>query len=264
MGSGISLNLHMISISILGTGNVARQFFEVFSRHPEIEIVQVLGRHPGSLVYFKDKASTAIGFESVKKADIYLIVVSDDAISEVSYFLKDKGGLVVHASGSLPLSALQANGRTGVFYPVQTFSQNKTVDFRTIPICLETRSETDMELLRSLAFSISDRVYCIDSEQRRNLHLAAVFANNFSNHLFHIAHEVCLKNEISFDILRPLILETAKKIEKIPPYASQTGPARRNDRGTMQGHMDLLTNENHLAIYRLLSRSIQETYGKEL
>jgi predicted short-subunit dehydrogenase-like oxidoreductase (DUF2520 family) len=254
----------MISISILGTGNVAKHLWDTFSKHKEIKVDQVIGRNLDALAYFRNKTNTSSDFKSIAETDIYIIAVSDDAISTVSQFLKNKKGLVVHTSGSVPLSELPSNLRTGVFYPLQTFTKGQQVDFGEVPICLETKAEADGQLLYTLASLISNRVYFVDSEQRKKLHLGAVFVNNFSNHMFHVAYEICKKSNLSFDILKPLILETLKKIETLSPYEAQTGPARRKDMGTMQKHIDLLTEENHKEMYRLLSRSIQQTYGKEL
>lgn len=254
----------MISISILGTGNVAKHLWDTFLKYKEIKVNQVIGRNLDAIAYYRNKTKTSSDFKLIEDSDIYIIAVSDDAISTVSQFLKDKKGLVIHTSGSAPLNELPSNLRTGVFYPLQTFTKRLPIDFKEVPICLETKIEADGQLLHTLASFISNRVYFVDSEQRKKLHLAAVFANNFSNHMFHIAHEICEKSNLSFDILKPLISKTVKKIETLSPYESQTGPARRTDKGTMQKHIDLLKEENHKEIYRLLSRSIQETYGKEL
>ncbi|WP_299534453.1 Rossmann-like and DUF2520 domain-containing protein [Ulvibacterium sp.] len=254
----------MVSISILGTGNVAEHLCEAFISQKEIKVNQVIGRNPDSLANFKNKVDTVLGFKSISDSDVYIIAVSDDAISTVSQLLQNKKGLIVHTSGNVPLHVLPTNLRTGVFYPLQTFTKGQPLNFKRVPVCLEAKREPDLELLHSLASLISSRVYFVDSEQRKRLHLSAVFVNNFSNHMFHIAHEICKDNNLSFDILKPLILETTKKIETLSPYESQTGPARRKDTGTMQTHIDLLTQENYKEIYRLLSRSIQKTYGKEL
>ncbi|WP_422080457.1 Rossmann-like and DUF2520 domain-containing protein [Ulvibacterium sp.] len=254
----------MISISILGSGNVAKHLWDAFLAQKEVTVNQVIGRNPNTLAHFAGKTNTSQNFESFMDADVYIIAVSDDAIPEVSPYLKNKGGLVVHTSGSVSLDVLADNPRAGIFYPLQTFTKTQHADFKEVPICLETKTEADGQLLHTLASLISDRVYFVDFEQRKKLHLAAVFANNFSNHMFHIAHEICEKNNLSFDILKPLILETSKKIERLSPYESQTGPARRKDTGTLQKHINLIKEENQKEIYRLLSRSIQQTYGKKL
>jgi predicted short-subunit dehydrogenase-like oxidoreductase (DUF2520 family) len=137
------------------------------------------------------------------------------------------------------------------------------VNFKTIPLCLETENEKDAPNLNLIANAISDAVYDINSEQRKALHVAAVFVNNFVNHLYLIGNEICDANAIPFAILKPLIQETANKIATLSPKAAQTGPAKRNDISTIAAHQQFLTDENQAAIYNLLTQSIQDN-GKKL
>ncbi len=171
--------------------------------------------------------------------------------------------MVVHTSGSAPLTILNDNNRKGVFYPLQSFSKDKAVDFKNIPICLESENGTDYRVLEAVAKAISDKVYAINSEQRRAIHVAAVFVNNFTNHLYSIGNEICTENQIPFDILKPLIEETVQKLQTLTPEEAQTGPAIRNDYNTIAAHEAFLTNENQLTIYKILTQSIQEN-GKKL
>jgi len=254
----------MISIVILGTGNLAKHLFDAFMAQNGIEIIQLYGRSQKNLSNFNKDINTTSDLSNIKEADIYLIAVSDDAISEVSRFLVGKQGLMVHSSGSIPINAIPNKNRRGVFYPLQTFSANRKVDFKEIPICIEAGNEEDYELLNELASAISDKVIQIDPDQRKALHLAAVFANNFTNHMYHIAQEICIQNDVSFALMHPLINETAAKIRDLSPLNAQTGPARRNDKSTLKNHMALLKHKKHKKIYALLSKSIQKTYGKKL
>jgi predicted short-subunit dehydrogenase-like oxidoreductase (DUF2520 family) len=254
----------MISIVILGTGNVAKHLFDAFMTQNGIEIIQLYGRTQNALSYFNNQVNTTTDLSKIKTADIYLVAISDDAISEVSKFLVGKKGLIVHTSGSIPMSALPHKHRRGVFYPLQTFSANRKVNFKEIPICIEVENEEDNELLNELASAISDNVIQIDNDQRKALHLAAVFANNFTNHMYHTAQEICLQNDVSFELLFPLIKETASKIQDLSPLDAQTGPARRSDTGTLEKHLTQLKNKKHKKIYTLLSESIRKTYGKKL
>ncbi len=254
----------MIRIVILGTGNVAKQLFDAFKVKNAIEIVQVYGRNPRTLDKFKAGIDVTSDISKIKKADIYIIAISDDAICDVSKKLNLQKGLVAHTSGSIPMTSLSKKIRRGVFYPLQTFSTNRKVYFKEIPICIEAESKEDYDLLHELASTISAQVIQIDSDQRKSLHLAAVFANNFTNHMYLQAQEICEQNRINFDILLPLIKETAAKVQDLSPLFAQTGPAKRNDLGTIQKHMALLEHENHKKIYSLLSKSIQNTYGKKL
>ena len=256
--------LSMISITIIGTGNIATHLFDTFMMYDNLQILQIVGRSEKSLSYFSSKIDTCLISDKLKKADIYFIAVNDNAILEVSKYLQNYDALVVHTSGSVSISDLSKNKKRGVFYPLQSFSKEKKISFRTIPICIEATNNTDYEILKYIGETISDSVYEISSEQRKHLHLAAVFANNFSNYMFTIANDICEENKVPFQILKPLIAETVSKIEKMSPLDAQTGPARRNDIETMQRHLEQLSTKEMKNIYKLLSEAIQKRYGEKL
>ena len=174
-----------------------------------------------------------------------------------------KNRLVVHTSGSVSLDSLNTNNRKGVFYPLQTFTKNKEVDFKSIPICLESENATDYQLLDRVAKSISEKVFTINSEQRKALHVAAVFVNNFTNHLYQLGNEICEEHQVPFEILNALIQETAQKINTLAPENAQTGPAIRNDKLIIEAHQLFLSNSNQSNIYKILTQSIQD-HGKKL
>lgn len=251
----------MISIVLIGTGNVAKHLFDAFSQSDRVKIAQVVGRNRAALKQFGN-ATADLG--SIATADAYIIAVSDDSITAVSQSLIDKKGVVIHTSGSVAMKALYPNKDTGVFYPLQTFSKEREVDFKSIPICIESNTESSLNLLEGLGKAISEKVYKISSEQREILHLAAVFANNFTNHMYHIANEICEEHQVPFDILNPLIQETAQKIQDHRPCAMQTGPARRHDVDTIKKHLDQLRDGKQKEIYALLSESISNKYGEKL
>ncbi|MCB0372146.1 MAG: DUF2520 domain-containing protein [Muricauda sp.] len=253
----------MLNVILLGTGNLARHLFEAFSQSEEVKIVQVVGRNLNDLAWFSHHTAVSNDFSEIFDADVYLIAVKDDAIGEVSNHLSDKNGVVAHTSGAMEMDVIQSE-RKGVFYPLQTFSKGKKVDFNSIPICIEASDGEVLLLLKKLAVCISENLHVIDSDQRKKLHLAAVFVNNFTNYLYGIGEEICLEEGLSFDLLKPLILETAEKIQGISPKEAQTGPARRNDEKSMQNHLKLLTNEDNIALYTLLSEAIKNVYEKEL
>ena len=172
--------------------------------------------------------------------------------------------MVVHTSGGIPVNAISNHDRRGVFYPLQTFSSERAVDFGKVPICIEAKDPKDLKLLHHLASSMSTMVYEIDSDQRKQLHLAAVFANNFTNHMYVLAQQICEENDLPFDMLKPLILETAQKIELESPLLMQTGPAIRHDVSVLQLHAELLGDGTRGAIYELISKSIQnQKHGLE-
>ena len=257
----------MTKVTIIGSGNVAQHLIVAFQNSQnmgtEIDLIQVFSRQKESISHLLDLNKITDDLESLEEADLYIIAVSDDAIAAVSSQLPFKNRLVVHTSGSISLNALDDDNRKGVFYPLQTFTKNKDVDFKTIPICLESENATDFQLLEKVAKMISDKVFAINSEQRKALHVAAVFVNNFTNHLYQIGSEICQENQVPFEILKPLIGETAQKIMLLSPEEAQTGPAKRNDSSTIKAHEAFLSDENHLKIYKTLTQSIQHN-GKKL
>lgn len=241
----------MIDVSILGYGNVARHLEKAFANSDAVRLQQIYSRTKSESEF------STTDLNALVASDVYIIAVSDDAISTLSNQLQFENKLVVHTSGSLPLSELNSKNRRGVFYPLQTFSKSREVNWETIPICIETENASDLEMLRQVAGAISNSVYEIDSEQRRALHVAAVFASNFTNHLCAIANDICTQHKIPFEILKPLILETAQKISTLSPTEAQTGPAIRRDQSTINAHLNLLTDSMQVEIYKILTKSIQ-------
>jgi predicted short-subunit dehydrogenase-like oxidoreductase (DUF2520 family) len=253
----------MTKVIIIGSGNVAQHLINAFAKSTAIELIQVYSRRKETLSHLLDADKITTELKQLQEADLYIIAVSDDAIAPVSSQLPFENRLVVHTSGSVALDALDNKNRKGVFYPLQTFSKDKAVDFKTIPICLESQNPTDFQLLEKVARDLSNTVFAISSEQRKALHVAAVFVNNFVNHLYQIGNEICNENQIPFEILKPLILETAQKINTLSPAEAQTGPAKRNDVKTIEAHQLFLSNEKQATTYKILTQSIQEN-GKKL
>ncbi len=251
----------MITAIVLGSGNVAIHFAKAMQSIKGIVILQRYARNSNNDAYFDNQIPKTDRLEDLMVADLYILAVSDEAISPLSERLKPTGGLVVHTSGSIPMHSLHCKAPRGVVYPVQTFSKQKNINFGEVPLCLETERTTDMVLLKKFALSLSSKVYELSSEQREKLHLAAVFANNFSNYMYKIAEDICCKYQISFETLKPLIRETADKILVMSPYDAQTGPARRNDLRVIKKQRDLLESDNK-EIYALLSNAIINTYKK--
>ena len=198
--------------------------------------------------------------ELPQDADVYIIAVKDSALQDVirqlTNLLKTKNDapLIVHTAGSMPLSVFEGYAENGgVFYPMQTFSMEREVDFREIPLFIEGKDKR----IRELAESISEHVYELSSDDRKYLHLAAVFACNFTNHCYTLAAEVLEKKGLPFDVMLPLVDETARKVHELHPHEAQTGPAVRGDENVMNAQATLLDGRNK-EIYELLSKSIQE------
>lgn len=252
----------MKSIVLLGTGNVATNMFLALQKAQNFKIIQVFNHKSNSLERFKSVPTTC-EYEEILPADIYVIAVKDDKIINVSRKLNSKLALVVHTAGGIAMDILNSHPRAGVLYPLQTFSKKKQVKFENIPICIEAKSEVDLQMLAKLAVELTGNVYKIDSIQRKSLHVAAVFVSNFVNYLYSEGEQICLKNDIPFEILLPLIKETAHKVSLMSPLEAQTGPAVRNDRVVIETHLEQLTGDQK-KIYSLLTHSIKHLHGKEL
>ncbi len=252
----------MIRVVLCGTGNLSQQLFNAFRASDLVEVVQVAGRNEDNLEVFKKYTVTTTNFDRLEQADVYVMAVSDNAIESLGQ--KIGKGLLVHTSGSTSINKLPDTIRRGVFYPLQTISKNLNIEFAQVPVCLEAEDEDDYLVLERLANTISKSVLRLNSTKRFNLHTAAVFANNFSNHLWNIGEEICEQNDLPADLLKPLIMETTRKLGHMSSFEAQTGPARRGDTITIKKQMEALEKPSHREIYKAITQSIQETYAKEL
>jgi predicted short-subunit dehydrogenase-like oxidoreductase (DUF2520 family) len=254
-------------IVLIGAGNVATALGKAFTS--KREIVQVYSRSSAKA----KKLATALKCEyttDLKKisteGDIYIIAVKDDAIEKVASGLRLKGKIVVHTSGSVEMNVLKKiSDKIGVLYPLQTFSGNAGLK-AGVPFCIEGSSAVVKNELTTLVKELKGKAYYINSAQRAELHLAAVFANNFTNHMYAVANDIAEKSGVKFDILLPLIEETEAKLKKQKPSLNQTGPAVRNDLKTLKKHMELLKQSpQQLSLYKAITKSIQQYYAaKEL
>ncbi len=247
------------SVAIIGVGRVANQIAKVLYNEG-VEISGVYGRKTELAKALAKKVKARI-IEDVSKpirADLILLTISDDAIEEVGKQLsKSNKGIVAHTSGAVPLSELPGKLRRGVFYPLQSFSIDKQIVWANVPFCIEAENDEDLNALGALAERVSNKVYVLSSEQRKMLHLAAVFANNFANLMFEFSDELLENAEIDRRILHPLILETANKILMQKASESQTGPASRGDIDTIRMHREILGKDNiYRTVYDLLTTEI--------
>ncbi len=254
----------MKKITIVGSGNVAQHLIKEVLRHSQLQLLQVFARHPETLQKLQlPSGIICTNIQLLQPTDICIIAVADDGIAEVSDQLPFHGQLVVHTSGTLPFSVLNSRHKRGVFYPLQTFTKEKDIDFKQIPFCLETEFEENFDILEEVARLFSETVYNISGEQRKSLHVAAVFVNNFVNHLYTIGAQICSDNSIPFTILKPLLKETAAKLDYLTPFEAQTGPAVRQDTKTIEKHLDFLTDSLTKTIYQNLTQSIQNYHVKK-
>nr|WP_315033320.1 DUF2520 domain-containing protein [uncultured Chryseobacterium sp.] len=243
---------------IIGSGNVAYHMAKAFSRKG-IPLAQIFGRNEKELTRISEELEIPFSIDHLEDADLYIICVSDNSVEEVSRIIHKKNCLVAHTSGSLPKEALSGDYRKASFYPLQTFSKSKELEYEKIPFFIETENEEDKKVLFELASRISKNVMESNHEKRKYIHLTAVFACNFVNHLFSRAKEISDAQDIPFDYFLPLIDETVQKIHEIEPKLAQTGPAVRNDVRVLQLHEQLLKDES-LAIYKTMNHSIQKMY----
>lgn len=248
-----------MKITIIGSGNLATHIAKIlYLKGIKINEIFSSNIENAKILAQKVNAHFNNNMKTIKESDLYIISVTDDKINEISEKIPFKNKLVIHTSGSVDIKILSSNNRKGVIYPVQTFSKVKeNIDFYNTPFCIEAENEKDLEILIKLIKNISNNIYKIDSQQRKSIHISAVFACNFTNHLCSLANDICEENNIDFSILKPLIAETIEKIITIGPKKSQTGPAKRNDMEIIKKHLEFLKeDQNKKNIYSIITNSI--------
>lgn len=252
-----------MKIVVLGAGNVATHLAWAFKENGH-DIVQIYSRTQLSAEALALQLDTDFCSSPtlLKEADMYIYALSDNALESVIQQVSISSGIHVHTAGSVHINIFEKKfGNYGVFYPLQTFSKEKEVDFSEIPIFVEGNNEAVTDTLFGLAKNLTQKPFIADSDKRIRLHIAAVFACNFTNYFYTLASDILENQSISFEILQPLILETASKIQSIRPHDAQTGPARRNDTVTMQKQLEMIENEDLKKIYSELSSQIAERYN---
>lgn len=251
-----------IGIVLIGAGNLATNL-GVALQQKGYDIRQIYSRTQDSAQMLGKRLS--VGYTTdlsdvCRDADLYIVALKDSALKELIPEITSirKDALYVHTAGSMPMNVWKGYAsRYGVFYPMQTFSKLRLTDFGNIPLFLEAGNEADLKILHEVAENLSLSVHELSSEQRRYLHLAAVFACNFTNHLYALTAELLAEHDISFQVMLPLIDETVAKVHQLAPRDAQTGPAVRYDVNVIEKHMELLASHPEMQeLYRLLSESI--------
>lgn len=253
-----------IRVVIIGSGNVAEAYARTMANIPNILLRQIMARNRERCedVANIGHCSWSIDPRELAEADIYIISVSDRAVEQVAEeYNFPKEAIVVHTAGSVPMSAIKRPGRRGILYPFQSFSVGRIIRLTDVPIFVEADNDEVAERLMNFASLISSRVEYADSERRSKIHLAGVFVNNFTNHLYGLATDIVDEAGLSFDVLRPIIRETANKaIASGDPYMVQTGPAVRGDKQITDKHLKSLRgDETKQKIYKDITDSIWET-----
>lgn len=249
------------SIVLIGAGNVGFHLGKQL-KACGLNVVQIFSRQAEKAKRLSAaiQATFTTDLEQViPDATLYILAVNDNSITEVASKLNIHKGLVVHTSGGTPSTILQPYfQRFGIFYPLQTFSIAKAVDFEQVPICVYANDSADEDFLFQLGQQISSKVYRINDEQRAILHVTAVFVNNFTNYLFQIGYDILQQEHLPFDLLRPLIQETAAKVQTHFPAEIQTGPAIRGDQTTIERHLEYLKKfPAYKELYQILTNNIQ-------
>jgi len=247
-------------VVIIGAGNLGTHFGIEFFRKG-IEIIQVYDRTPGIGKILANKTGAEYISDPGKitqEADLYILSVSDSVIEKIAKKIKPNKKLIVHCSGAVPMDVLKTvSSNYGVFYPLQTFSLHKPVLFGKTPLCIEANTKRGEQRLVELGNRISGNVHVFNSEQRRILHLTAVFANNFTNFMFTIAEDLLQKYGIPFSLLMPIIKQTTTNVTHGAVFKHQTGPAIREDFKVMKKHIQLLGKDpEYQEIYEVLSKNI--------
>jgi len=245
----------MIKLTILGYGNLGKHLANAFYDQKEIKLVQIYNRSKIANDELAEKISTTDDVACLFPADNFLLCLKDDIVEEIALKIPYQNAIIAHTSGSLGL--LSDVKRSAVFYPLQTFNANLSLDYKKIPFCLEATQSSDYYELAQLAQSLGAKHYSIDAKKRQFLHLAAVFVSNFTNCCYQQGFDICRENNIPFEILHPLIEQTADKIKRMPPEEAQTGPAKRNDHSTIERHLSQLNDEQQKEIYQIISQAIQ-------
>lgn len=250
-------------VAILGAGNVAWHLAPALENAGHV-ITEVYARDLNKAELIIDRLYAAEAKDELdfsgSEAEIFILAVKDAAIPELAdEIILPENSILIHTSGSVTLSALSYSSATysGIFYPLQSFTIGREIDFSEVPFLLESEDEETFQKLKKLAKSLSHLIYKVNSKDRKALHIAAVFASNFSNHMIRISEEIMGRQGLDYEMLKPLIIETISKSLQLGAKASQTGPAIREDYETLEDHHRFLSyNEGLAEIYRLISQDI--------
>ena len=259
-----TLILYILKITFIGSGNVAWHLSDVLQENGHT-IVEIWSRSERNAKLFSSKLNCNIisSLNNLENTDLMIISVKDDVIVEVLNKIKASNAPIVHTSGSVGSDVFKNRENFGVFYPIQSFNKNIDINFNETPICIEANNSELEKKLITLAKSISNSVHLLNSKQREQLHIAAIFSSNFTNHMMSISESILNSNKMSFDLLKPLIRNTFEKIKNNPPKDVQTGPAIRRDYLIIEKHLELLKKHDNLkTIYSTISNHINNNFNE--
>lgn len=256
-----------VFLSVIGSGNLAWHLAPALDNAGFVvkEVYSPNPRHAEALTerLYQAEVKATLDF-STSNSSIFILAVRDEAIAQIAReIILPDDAVLIHTSGSISITELQyaATPHVGVLYPLQTFSKERKVDFSTIPLFVETLTDEAATVVLALAKGLSKQVRKITSEERKALHVAAVFASNFTNHMLTLAQQIMQQNSLDYNLLKPLITETLQKGLSIGPKYSQTGPAKRGDLEILDSHLQFLNEDERVTeIYRVISQHIIDTY----
>lgn len=255
-----------MKVVFIGSGNLATHL-SLAMKGAGIEVVQVYSQTESHASLLANKLSCSYTTEPesiVVDADIYIFSVKDSALLDLIHKIPQNKGLWLHTAGSVLMGVFEGyNDRYGVLYPLQTFSKKRDIDFSIVPVFIESNSAGDEAYLLSFAGKLTRQVIYLSSEKRKHLHLAAVWACNFTNHMYLMASKILQEQCLSEAFLLPLIDETAAKVHQLSAREAQTGPAIRYDENIIEKHIELLSDPNMKELYRLISRNIHKESSNE-
>lgn len=251
-----------MKIVVVGAGNVATHLATGLYKE-NFDIIQIYSRTLESATALSQKVQAAPITDITdisKNADLYIFAIKDSVLEETLAKIPKNEGIWVHTAGSIPLNVFEKyTSSFGVIYPFQTFSKNRTIDWRNTPIFVEASDANTMEILYKAAVKLSSKVVELSSEDRRYLHLTGVFACNFTNHMYAISEQFLKRINLPFDMALPLIDETASKVHELNPSEAQTGPAIRYDKNVINKHLELIDDQDIKYIYKLISENIHKS-----
>lgn len=252
------------SITLIGSGNMAYCLGEAILKSGH-KIQEVCSRNKKTGKFLAKKLNSTFNDDILKintYSSFYIICVSDQSIEEIALKLPQSDKIIIHTSGVTPITVFKKKFKNyGVIYPAQSLTKGISYDWEKIPFCIEACNSSTLNKIKSLTKSISKQVFVLDSEQRMQVHLAAVYANNFTNALYIISESILNKKMIPFKILNSLIINTSEKAIHLGPIKSQTGPARRNDLSTIKKHLLLLKDsKDEKMIYAAMTSYIHKIY----
>ena len=251
----------MKNITFIGSGNIATRL-GIALKQKNYNISQVFSRSKENAQELARKIDSSYinDINKLKDADLFLVCVSDDVIMEIINKITFLHTPIVHTSGCTDINVLNRFISYGSFYPLQSFQKDVEEEFNSIPIFLESNNDSLRKNLLEIAYSLSDVVYEISSYQRKQLHLAAVFCSNFTNHLLSISENILEKNDLDFNMLKPIIIRSIKKIKDNSPLDIQTGPAMRKDYAVIKSHIEMILDDDIKDIYQRITNHIIKTH----